>query len=265
MTGLRCRFDADGWLQGPVRITHMLTPNHGTGFGTGRGVVMHTEDGHEAGTVATFMNKANQVSAFFSIAADGSCHQYVPVGKGLTAWSQAGGNDAWRGIEDEDGTHPSIPLTRPQITTFAQILEACSAFDGFPLQATDNVDGHGLILHSDGGQAWGGHLQCPGPVRAAQRPQIIALAEGIRSGGTPASPAKPATVPQVREWVTAGQASLAQLARDHATLPSTILRLTVQHGGPFTPDVASLVNGLCTGTADWRKPMPAGLKLWLPG
>lgn len=184
---LKCHFDADGWLQGPIRITHLLTPNHGTGFGTGRGVVLHTESGFEAGTVDTFMNPANQVSAFFSIARDGSCHQYVPVGKGLMAWSQKAGNGAWRGIEDEDQTHPSVPLTPAQVTTFAQILEACSAFDGFPLKITDDpVNGHGLILHSDGGVNWGNHPNCPGPARAGQRPHIIALAMSIRQGTAPA-------------------------------------------------------------------------------
>lgn len=81
----------------------------------------------------------------------------------------------------------------------------------------------------------------------------------------PAPPAKPPTVAQPREWTTAGMGSLAQLAADHHTTPAAILRLTVQHGGPFAPDVAALVNGLCTGQADPRKPMPAGLKLWLPG
>ena len=110
----------------------------------------------------------------------------------------------------------------------------------------------------------GGHLQCPGPVRAAQRPQIIALAKGIRAGGTPAPPAKPATVTQPLRWVTAGESSLAELAKAHGTQPATILRLTVQRGG-FQPGVAALVNGLCTGQADWRKPMPKGLALWLPG
>jgi hypothetical protein len=257
---LKRHFDPDGWLQGPIRITHLLTPNHGTGFGTGRGVVLHTEDGFEAGTVATFMNKANQVSAFFSIAADGSCHQYVPVGKGLTAWSQAGGNEAWRGIEDEDGTHPSVPLTPAQITTFAQIFEACSAFDGFPLKITDDVNGQGLILHSDGGQAWGGHLQCPGPVRAAQRPQIIALAMSIRQGGTAAPPA-------VRQWITAGQLPLAALAAQQHTDVSAILRLTAEHspGAVYPPDIAAYLNGVFAGTTDPRKAMPAGLKLWLPG
>lgn len=23
----RCHFDADGWLQGPISITHLMTPN----------------------------------------------------------------------------------------------------------------------------------------------------------------------------------------------------------------------------------------------
>lgn len=205
---LRCHFDSDGWLQGPLSITHVTTPNRGTGFGTGRGVVLHTEAGFEAGTVATFMNPAAQVSAFFSIGQSGACHQYLPVGHGYCAWSQAAGNQAWRGIEDEDRTDPSIPLTPAQLTAFAQILEACSAYDGFPLQITGSVNGTGLILHSDGGAAWGDHLSCPGSVRAAQRPQIVALAIAIRSGGAirPAAPAVPAA-----DWTEAMMAGLPTL------------------------------------------------------
>lgn len=258
MTSLKCHFDADGWLQGPISITHVLTPNHGTGFGTGRGVVLHTEQGFEAGTVDTFMNPANKVSAFFSIAQSGACHQYVPVGKGLTAWSQAAGNESFRGVETEDKTHPSTPLTQAQITAFAQILEACSAFDGFPLQVTDDpVNGHGLITHSAGGQAWGGHLQCPGSVRAAQRPVIVALAMSIRQGGA---------VTQPRKWVTAGQSSLATLARDQKTTPAVILQLTAQHSpSPLPAELAAYLNGVFGGTVDAGHPMPRGLTLYLPG
>ena len=235
---LKCHFDANGRLQGPVRITHVTTPNHGTGFGTGRGVVMHTEAGFEQGTVNTFMNKANQVSAFFSIARDGSCHQYVPVGKGLKAWSQAAGNDAWRGIEDEDERNPSIPLTPAQVKTFAQILEACSAFDGFPLQATDNVSDHGLILHSDGGQAWGGHLQCPGSVRAAQRPAIIALARSIRQDAAP-SPGP------FRHTAPGGQ-TLAQIAAARNTPPEHLAQVSAH---AYTPEDVTVLA---------HQPLPAG-------
>lgn len=198
---LRCHFDADGWLQGPVAITHLLTPNrYDSGFAEhGQGVVMHTEDGYEAGTVATFMNPAAQVSAFFSISTSGAIHQYLPVGHGYCAWTQAAGNQAWRGIECEDFTHPSLPLTPAQVIAFAQILEACSAYDGFPLQVTDDVNGTGLGWHGMGGQDWGGHLSCPGDVRKAQRPQIIALAMAIRSGAAPAPAPKPAPSP-VPAW-----------------------------------------------------------------
>lgn len=203
---LKCHFDADGWLQGPIGITHVMTPNHGQGFGAGRGVVFHTEAGFEQGTVQTFLDASTQVSAFFSISQSGACHQYLPVGRGLSAWSQAAGNDAFRGIEDEDRTDPSVPLTPAQMQTFAQILEACSAYDGFPLQVTDSPSGTGLILHSDGGSAWGGHGSCPGPVRAAQRPAILALAKQIRAGGnTPAKPpANPAILPPVRNLEASG-------------------------------------------------------------
>ena len=80
----------------------------------------------------------------------------------------------------------------------------------------------------------------------------------------PAPPAAPPTVPQVREWTTAGMDSLAALAKAHGTMPSTILRMTAERspGGLFQPNVASLVNEVFGRDS---QPMPAGLKLWLPG
>ena len=181
---MRCHFDANGWLQGPISITHLLTPNrYNSGFSHhGKGVVLHTEAGYEAGTVATFMDPAAEVSAFCSVGITGAVHQYLPVGHGYVAWTQMAGNPEWRGVECEDQTHPSTPLTKAQITAFAQILEAFSAYDGFPLQITDSVDGTGLGWHGMGGAAWGGHFDCPGDVRKAQRPQIVALAMAIRAG-----------------------------------------------------------------------------------
>lgn len=83
----------------------------------------------------------------------------------------------------------------------------------------------------------------------------------------PAPPAKPATVPQVTGWTTAGMDSLAQLAGAHHCEVSAILRLTAQRspGALYPPDVATLINGVFGGTIDPRKPMPAGLRLYLPG
>jgi hypothetical protein len=79
----------------------------------------------------------------------------------------------------------------------------------------------------------------------------------------PAAPAKPATVAGPREWTTAGMSSLAQLARDHGTLPSTVLRLTAEKspGSIFPANVASLVNEVFGRDTE---PMPGGLRLWLP-
>jgi hypothetical protein len=193
---LKCHFDADGWLRGAIAITHYTSPNHyASGFADkARGMVQHTEDGYDAGTIATFMNPAAQVSAFFGVGEAGDAQQFLPVGRGYAAWAQGAGNGAWRSCECEDKTRTGDPMTAPQMTAFAQILEACSAYDGFPLQITDDpVSGRGLITHGDGGAAWGGHFQCPGDVRKSQRPQIIALAMSIRQGT--ASPPPPPVAP----------------------------------------------------------------------
>lgn len=255
MASLKCHFDADGWLQGPIRITHLFTPNHAMGFGNGQGVVFHTEAGFEAGTVDTFMNRANSVSAFFSIAQDGSCHQYLPVGEGYVAWSQKAGNETFRGIEDEDRTHPSIPLTAAQLTAFAQIFEACSAFDGFPLQITDSPNGQGLILHSDGGFGWGDHPDCPGPVRAAQRPQIVALAMSIRQGA--------GTGP--KSWTAAGQLSLHDLAVQHLGEDVSAVLATTSRNSPgaaFAPALARYIDTVFAGDSTR---CPAGVTWHYPG
>ena len=69
---------------------------------------------------------------------------------------------------------------------------------------------------------------------------------------------------QPRQWVTAGRNSLAALAADQHTTPAVILQLTAQHG-PFSAEMAVLVNGLCSGTVNPSTPMPRGLTLYLPG
>jgi N-acetylmuramoyl-L-alanine amidase len=256
---LRCHFDADGWLQGPINITHLTSPNHrDSGFAVrAKGMVQHTEVGFRLGTVATFMNPDTQVSAFFSVGENGTAHQYLPVGRGFVAFAEAAGNPFWYSCECEDMTDPSTPMTPAQMRAFAQILEACSARDGFPLQITDDVNGTGLITHGDGGQAWGGHIDCPGPVRKAQRPQIIALAKAIRNGET-------APTSTLAVWTTMGQKSLNDLAAQslHNGV-STVLRLTAEHSpdGLYPPQMATYLNGVFA--ADTAS-VPAGAILYHP-
>ena len=252
---IRCTFDADGWLRGPINIHKVtpLTPNrYDTGFAAkAKGLVQHTEAGSRQGTVAWFQDPLSQVSAFFSVGWDGTAHQYLPVGKGYVAWAEKAGNPHWYSCETEDDLDSSIPMTHAQLTVFAQILEACSARDGFPLQITDDVNGTGLITHGDGGEAWG-HPDCPGKVRKAQRPQIIALAKAIRAGQV------------IAVWTAEGQKSLNDLASQllHNQV-SAVLRLTAEHspGGLFPPNLATYLNGVFA--ADTVN-VPAGITLYHP-
>jgi hypothetical protein len=252
---------ATGRVTGPASITYndpFPTRNGSWGSGAMMGLVMHTMVGNAPGAVSWFNNPASQASAHFCIAQDGSVTQMGPVGKGWIAWAEAAGNGSWYSAEHADDGNPANPLTPEQITASAQILEVLSRFAGFPLQISDSVDVKGYGWHGMGGSAWGGHFDCPGDVRKAQRPQIIALAMSIRSGGTVT-----ASAPSPRLWTTAGISSLASLAQQEKTSAAEILRLTAEHA-PFPADVADYVNGVFAGTTDPSKPMPKGLALYLP-
>jgi hypothetical protein len=224
-----------------------------------RGLVLHTMVGNLPGTISWFNDARSQASAWFGVDQQGAIHQFGPLGAGWAAWAQAAGNRAWYSVEMADDGDPANPLTAAQITAGAQLLELLSRFAGFPLQITDDpVNGRGLITHGDGGAAWGNHPDCPGNVRKAQRPQIIALAMAIRSGTGP--PAQP------RVYVASGAMSLPALAAAERTAPSTILRLTCEHspGSVFSPDVAALINGVFGGVTHPAAPLPAGMRLYLP-
>jgi hypothetical protein len=190
---------SSGRVTGPAAITYNSPwpcANGAWGSGAMMGVVMHTMVGNAPGAVSWFNNPASQASAHFCIAQDGAVTQMGPVGKGWIAWAEAAGNPEWYSIEHADDGDPANPLTPAQITASAQLIECLSAFAGFPLQISDSPSVKGYGWHGMGGEAWGGHPDCPGDVRRAQRPQIIALAMAIRSGGTAApAPAKPAVPP----------------------------------------------------------------------
>jgi hypothetical protein len=251
---------ATGRVTGPANLAYnepFPCANGSYGSGAMMGLVMHTMVGNSPGSVAWFNNPAAQASAHFCIAQDGTVTQMGPIGKGWEAWAQAAGNPAWYSAEHADDGNPANPLTSEQITASAQILECLSAYAGFPLQISDSPSVKGYGWHGMGGVAWGDHPDCPGDVRKAQRPQIIALAMAIRSGGN--------VTASVREWVTAGQSSLSQLATQQRSTPAAVLELTAQHsGGTFPASVAAWLDDVFTGTSDAAHPMPAGLPLWVP-
>jgi hypothetical protein len=151
------------------------------------GMLVHTMAGNlQPGTVAWFNNRASQASAHFGVSQTGEIWQFGPV-NGWKAWHAAEGNPRWFGCEFADDGQPSNPLTQAQITAGAQLLELLSRDNvgRFPMQISDSPGTEGLGWHGMGGAAFGGHLACPGDIRKAQRPQIIALAVAIRQD-TPA-------------------------------------------------------------------------------
>ncbi len=176
-----------------------------------QGYVCHSEVGYEHSVVHEFEDPAAQASAFCSISGgfggdipDGHIEQYGPIGHGWMAWTQVAGNPNWRGHENEDGGDPTRPLTDLQLWGNAACFELESRVDGFPLQPTDDpINGRGLIFHSDGGAAWGGH-DCPGAVRRAQRPEIIRRSQLIRNPAPPAPAPKPTFTPIQGEPDVAG-------------------------------------------------------------
>jgi hypothetical protein len=250
---MRCHFNTDGWLEGPIDISHHMTPNrHDSGFAAkASGMVQHTEAGFRLGTFETFMNPATQVSAFFSVGENGTTHQYLPVGRGFVAFAQAAGNSHYYSCECEDKLHPGTPMTDIQVTTVAQIYNALAEHDGFEYAITDDPhNGNGLITHGDGGAAWGGHFDCPGNVRKAQRPEILARARAIRDG--------------LDIWIGQGQKSLNDLARDSLGDPvHQVLQLTAEYSPNrlFAPDLAGYLNAVFA--ADQEK-VPADVTLFCP-
>ena len=228
---------ATGHVTGPATIKYndpFPCVNGTYGSGAMTGVVMHTMVGDLPGSVAWFNNPKSQASAHFCIAQDGGIWQMGPIGKGWIAWHAGAANRAWYGIEHADHGKPSNPLTDAQITASAQLVECLSAFAGFTLQVSNSPAVKGYGWHGMGGQAWGGHPDCPGGVRKAQRAKIIALAAAIRSGGTP-PPAGP-----YRHTAPGGR-SLAQIAAGRNTTAAHLMTVTA---GALTPADLTVNAGL---------------------
>lgn len=172
------RFPGATW-RGPV-------PNYTPGgMRSHRGLVLHIQQGSEAGTDAWFHNPSSQVSAHFGNPKTGRLDQWVDTDD--RAWAEVAGNPDWISVENEGNSGNS--LTASQLENVAQLLAWLHTKYGVPLQISDSTV-PGLTGHGLGGSAWGGHYDCPGAPILAQRPQIIARAAAIV--GTPVpTPATP--------------------------------------------------------------------------
>lgn len=159
------------------------TPNeHPDGMVEVRGLVLHIQQGYESGSEAWFKNPSAQASAHFLNPKAGQLRQLVDTKD--RAWAEAAGNSHWVSVENE-GFVPDA-LTPSQVENCAQLLAWLHKVYNVPLVSTDDVNGHGLGWHGMGGDAWGGHPDCPGEHIKAQRGAIIARASRILGTSGPA-------------------------------------------------------------------------------
>lgn len=138
------------------------------------GLVLHVQAGNGS-PYGWFNTSSSQVSSNLWAGKAGQREQYVP--SDVRAWAQSAGNQTYDSIETEG--QPSEALTAAQIESVAQAYADGVRAYGWSLRVTDTVGQSGLILHSDGGVAWGNHPSCPGSIRAGQRTQIINRAKAI--------------------------------------------------------------------------------------
>ena len=167
----------------PFAVQKPVT-SHGGPMGTVLGVVIHVTAG-EGDPYTEFANPANKVSSHFGIGngqggmADGLLEQYVDTSN--QSWAQAAGNASYYSVETEG--YPTGPLTPAQVATFAKLYTWLHNLAAIPYLITDAPGQRGFITHGDGGQAWGGHIDCPGPQRTAQRQAILAAGAATTTGG----------------------------------------------------------------------------------
>jgi hypothetical protein len=139
------------------------------------GVVVHIQQGTEAGTEAWQNNPASQVSSHFLSPKVGRGRQMVDTQD--KAWAEATGNSHWLSVENEGLTGQA--LTPDQVEFNAQVLAKAHVVYNVPLQVSNGPDVPGLCHHSAGGIPWGNHPDCPGPPVIAQKPAIVARAQQI--------------------------------------------------------------------------------------
>lgn len=164
--------------------------NHSGPVSAHQGLVVHVQVG--AGSCyGEFNNPASQASSTWQAMKDGTVLQFVDAD--LIAWTEAAGNPYYDSVETE-GT-PDEPLTDAQCQALAELIAWGHQTFGWPLQLVDH-GGSGITTHAHypSGQPdpdWGNH-PCPGPARAGQLPGIVATAQQIANGNTPAPTPVPA-------------------------------------------------------------------------
>lgn len=132
------------------------------------GLVLHVQQG-ENSLANYFANPNNKAMSHFWVSKTGVVEQYKDGA--FQSWAQESGNPTYHSVETEG--YETTPLTEAQIEALAQLYVWGQQTFGWPLKLANKPGDRGLIYHAAGGAAWGNH-PCPGPLRIAQRADILA-------------------------------------------------------------------------------------------
>jgi hypothetical protein len=151
--------------------------NHSGVMSAHRGLAVHVQVG-SGSCYREFNNPASQASSTWQCMKDGTLFQFVDAD--YIAWTEMAGNPDYDSVETE-GT-PDEPLTPAQCFTLAKLIAWGHKVYGWPLVLVDH-GGSGITTHAHypsgaPDPAWGGH-PCPGSIRSAQLPGIVAAAKTL--------------------------------------------------------------------------------------
>jgi hypothetical protein len=152
--------------------------NSGRRTAATRGLVIHVNDGPNVSLWHWVNDPASNMSCHFQILQNGLIEQYGDTE--LFMWCQKAGNNPW--ISVEMPTYPSVGMTKAQLASAAKLSAWLSKLYAFPLQLTNDPSGAGIGWHGMGAHPgypddWG-HPLCPGVIRRAQLPALLAAAKG---------------------------------------------------------------------------------------
>ena len=158
----------------PGAVWKPLSRNYSPGARTAQlGLILHVQAGNGE-LSGWFSNPSAQASSTFWVSKTGEVVQYMEAGTDKS-WAQAGGNALYDSVETEG--QPTEKLTDAQVTALAALVKWEHDTYGMPYTVISTPGAKGFGWHGMGGAAWGGHTGCPGDLRKAQMPQILALAQ----------------------------------------------------------------------------------------
>lgn len=187
--------------------------NHSGPMSAHLGLALHVQVGN-----GSIFNEANNPAAQASynwwVAKDGTLEQYVDAD--LAAWAQAAGNGTYNSVGTEG--FPPEPLTDAQMAVIAKLYQWGHDRYGWPYTLAEAPGEPGFGWHgmgdSNGHSGWGGHPNCPGDTRKAQRQHILDLAQN--QGDTLSAADVTALMGHIDATVRDAEGTINQAQDDHA-------------------------------------------------